>query len=422
MPTAIRPLRLGACMIALALILGLVGLATASTGGPAERQAAIALADLPGVLRDGGREPPGCSQDSLPGPGLCGGTCDCGSGLSPALECSGRHLLARHLGVPPDAAALPSADLDKPSKPPRPRYVGLCGMQTTTRTAQPNHGYVSRFAMERRAFGRQSSRRRASEQVPSRQGHPIQVPLPMGMPTNLDPLIYGAATNIARDVRDGGLTRCRSAEDSTAAKIEALLNYLEGVVFRHGDAAVDGLVADASGGRLPVACRTGCAWCCHQDVDVSIPEAILIARRRAAAHCPGGRPSGAPAHRPAPIRVVGRARAGLPCPLLSEEKTCSVYAVRPFACRTLLSSDALRCEDALKSAVSGKADVYMKSYGVLQLVGCAHRAGINAITRELGLQHDDVSLVSALSQISDDKDTVERWMAGARVFTPRAGP
>jgi hypothetical protein len=107
---------------------------------------------------------------------------------------------------------------------------------------------------------------------------------------------------------------------------------------------------------------------------------------------------------------------------LSEEKTCSVYAVRPFACRTLLSSDAVLCEDALKSAVSGKADVYMKSYGVLQLVGCAHRAGINAITRELGLQHDDVSLVSALSQISDDKDTVERWMAGARVFTPRAGP
>lgn len=62
-PTAIRPLRLGACMIALALILGLVGLATAATGGPAERQATIALADLPGVLRDGSREPPGCSQE-----------------------------------------------------------------------------------------------------------------------------------------------------------------------------------------------------------------------------------------------------------------------------------------------------------------------------------------------------------------------
>ena len=174
----------------------------------------------------------------------------------------------------------------------------------------------------------------------------------MGMPTHLDPLIYGAATNIVRDVRDGGLTRCRSAEGSTAARIEVLLNYLEGVVFKHGDAAVDGLVADAPGGRLPVACRTGCAWCCHQDVDVSNPEAILIARMRAAAHGVGGRPSGAPAHRPASIRVVGRARAGLPCPLLSEEETCSVYAVRPFACRTLLSSDDLRCEDALKLAIS----------------------------------------------------------------------
>lgn len=116
-----------------------------------------------------------------------------------------------------------------------------------------------------------------------------------------------------------------------------------------------------------------------------------------------------------------RPGADLPCSLLSEENTCLVYAARPLTYRTLPTSNDLRCEYALKSAACDKADVFLKSYGVLQLVGCARRASINVMTRELGLQHDHVSLVSALFQISDDKGNVECLMAGERMFTPRAG-
>ncbi|MGJ7523776.1 YkgJ family cysteine cluster protein [Variovorax sp. LT1P1] len=98
------------------------------------------------------------------------------------------------------------------------------------------------------------------------------------------------------------------------------------------------------------ACRKGCSACCFQAVSISQTEAELIGRTI------GQRPTDVvdPVHPHASFdladREAGEERlraswAGSPCPFLSEGE-CSIYDVRPFACRTLinLDDDPLLCQ------------------------------------------------------------------------------
>lgn len=97
--------------------------------------------------------------------------------------------------------------------------------------------------------------------------------------------------------------------------------------------AADLLVAPA----LPLApCRKGCSHCCHQAVTITEAEARKLAEV-------SGRNIAA-----LPRDIVPSTDAelaGVPCPFLVDG-ACSVYAVRPLACRLLinLDRDALLCQ------------------------------------------------------------------------------
>jgi Fe-S-cluster containining protein len=106
------------------------------------------------------------------------------------------------------------------------------------------------------------------------------------------------------------------------------------------------------------ACRTGCSHCCHIPATISLVEAQLLGRA-------SGRVPSAPRRS---IRVTDensmealaamerQLQAGplAPCPFLRAGR-CSVYEVRPMACRTLLNldDDDLLC----RHAEEGPADV-----------------------------------------------------------------
>jgi uncharacterized protein len=77
-------------------------------------------------------------------------------------------------------------------------------------------------------------------------------------------------------------------------------------------------------------CRRGCSHCCYQSVTITDWEAARIARytgRTAMVFAPPTRETNTAA-----MRMRTRF-AGDPCPFLTKNQ-CSIYAVRPFACRT----------------------------------------------------------------------------------------
>jgi Fe-S-cluster containining protein len=113
---------------------------------------------------------------------------------------------------------------------------------------------------------------------------------------------------------------------------------------------VAGLLARAPEGS--VACRAGCDHCCHQIVGVTAPEAFAIfehlkrtrspeelERLKARVEAQYERARGLPS--------AERFSPEHPCVFL-ESGSCSIYEVRPLACRGVNSLDAADCETRLR--------------------------------------------------------------------------
>lgn len=114
-------------------------------------------------------------------------------------------------------------------------------------------------------------------------------------------------------------------------------------MYRHADRVLADHVRGA-----PIACRSGCSWCCYFDVDVTPAEAEAIVGVLKTLH---------PRDRRARIEALKHAQAArqgldgpmdryfarIPCALLVDGK-CSVHAVRPLLCRGYLSRDKAECQ------------------------------------------------------------------------------
>lgn len=88
-------------------------------------------------------------------------------------------------------------------------------------------------------------------------------------------------------------------------------------------------LAPAVSGIVP--CREGCTHCCNTPLLMSPIEAALIAKE-----------TGAVMRTPPATALASRTNydyIGTPCPFL-RDNACSIYAVRPFVCRTHYSTDS----------------------------------------------------------------------------------
>ena len=111
-------------------------------------------------------------------------------------------------------------------------------------------------------------------------------------------------------------------------------------------------------GTPAMACKAGCGWCCHQQVGVSVPEAIRIAIHLRA--LPGDEGEAlAERLRDADDRTNGlttsqRSAAKLACAFLVDG-SCSIYGVRPLRCRGLISTDESFCRASFSDPAAVKA-------------------------------------------------------------------
>jgi len=156
-----------------------------------------------------------------------------------------------------------------------------------------------------------------------------------------------------------------------------------------------------------IACRRGCAFCCHIQVWATPPEIFSVARW---VQTKGARSAGL-----SPAAVLARAgrlsgiahtrRQGLPCPLLVEAD-CGVYAARPQACRRFHSLSREACE------AGGEVPDDLFSAQVGSLV---HLLLVGAL-RSVGLPDASYELSDGLARVLPDPGMEARWLAGEAVF------
>jgi Fe-S-cluster containining protein len=169
--------------------------------------------------------------------------------------------------------------------------------------------------------------------------------------------------------------------------------------------------------RPPLACRAGCAWCCHKLVGTAAPEVLRIARfvRETFSE------EDVAAVRDRADRLDEQRRSltddpwvaeRLPCPLLLADGRCSVYPVRPLTCRGYNSSDARRCEES----VTSREHVTVPKDQVQLRLGTFILDGLSSGVAEAGLAGDRLELTAALRVALTVPDAAERWLRGEPVF------
>ncbi len=221
------------------------------------------------------------------------------------------------------------------------------------------------------------------------------------------------------------LPPARSIEERQASAVLRILDDdpTIGKIVEIASNAVERLarVAGADACAIPKpACAKGCSFCCHLvNIAVAIPEVVAIAeylKRNA---------------RPGEVKALRQrinsdmewmheaSREELyairrPCPLLVDD-CCSVYEVRPLACRGWNSLDVDKCEE----------DFHHPERNVETQVSLPMLEGATKVRQGLyrglgraGLQHDRVDFIAALKLALDQADAVRQWLDGEPFVTP----
>jgi len=161
----------------------------------------------------------------------------------------------------------------------------------------------------------------------------------------------------------------------------------------------------------PVACQAACSLCCHNWISVTIPEALLIAedlRARSGALLPEkiAVAAGAGMNLDRDQRLQRR----LACPLLVGQ-LCSIYAVRPLACRSFFSLSLAACQDVF----DGTDEDVPTPRDAMVLRG-VHDRCFWAALRASGLGHEAVELNHALHIALSHDDAFAAWLGGFDPF------
>lgn len=266
----------------------------------------------------------------------------------------------------------------------------------------------------------ESKRRKVAQDagiVSDSQAHMLMRDIPLTLPDNLavgpreEEMLTGAF-RLAGICRRDALERYKreDPQDETA-KVMALVGIVRGLFHHRTDQANGTLMAGEK-----IGCSAGCGSCCHQAVDVTIPEAILLALEIGRDGDPRKPEVRARADEFAARTPEDRFKKPIRCPMLGVDGRCSVYEMRPVVCRSYYSDSRERCERAFRDITAGLGDSGIQSFVLPQLFGRAHVAALQGLCKDAGLQWQLVNLIEAVGQIIAEPSIIERWINGEAVF------
>lgn len=175
----------------------------------------------------------------------------------------------------------------------------------------------------------------------------------------------------------------------------------------------------ATGESSRVVCGPGCGSCCVLNVSVLFPEAVAITRylqKRFAAEEVGelrGRLQQL-TWRTRWLDDEERLFLRQPCAFLDSQGNCLIHRVRPLLCRSITSTDAQACREAVAMvALGGDARVEMDLFQK-QLIDTVY-CELGEALETLGLDSRPMRLSAAVLALLDEPDMVRAFIAGDRV-------
>lgn len=171
-----------------------------------------------------------------------------------------------------------------------------------------------------------------------------------------------------------------------------------------------------------VACRSGCTYCCMVPVAASAPEVLAIATF-VREHFDEARQAALDRRVEANISATEgmdmgqRDRVRLDCPFLEAGK-CTVYEVRPMACRGYSSYNVEDCRADYEHPGSG---VEMHANGLRELVFGAIREGLAVACKSASVEFRLLELVRAYKIASKDSTLAETWRSRPDAFETATG-
>ncbi len=209
----------------------------------------------------------------------------------------------------------------------------------------------------------------------------------------------------------------RSAEERGRAALrlaEEMLAHFDGLAARTAP-----YMLGPDGAQIPIACRAGCASCCRIEVAVSSSEALLLHRAIQALPADARSRIVEKLQEAAPrlngLDAGGRRQLNLPCPLLTDEGSCGVYAARPLACRSHVSFDLAAC---LADAADPATPVPIPTSKTLTQHRDAIRPRHRDLEQAIGVATGRYELVKSLHILMSRADAAHRIARGDDVLRP----
>lgn len=184
-------------------------------------------------------------------------------------------------------------------------------------------------------------------------------------------------------------------------------------------AAMDRFVSSTLPLPEGAACKTGCAYCCHLRVGVSIPEALIIFNELKSQATPEGFAF-------LKQKVIQSEQKGntleeafwlstqTPCPFLDikGKKTCLIYALRPFSCRAYHSTDLAACRTGFEMG----HEQQIPCFPLYRAVTDMYTSVFIQVMAQKGLFSFQVGFVRALQILFEDDTAADHWIQGNDVF------
>ena len=174
----------------------------------------------------------------------------------------------------------------------------------------------------------------------------------------------------------------------------------------------------AGAAEKPLACRSGCSLCCWLRVDVFAHEVFLIAHHLQVECDPAELArikENLLAHAAVvlPLTPFEHATRNVPCPMLRDGQ-CSIYSVRPNACRRQHSTDLLACQHTFDHPADLEFPAAHDRELFRTLTAAMHYS--EDAYSQLGYDTTIYELGTALQEALDFPECWERWRAGEKAF------